>query len=108
MYAIRSYYDSPQRAARDVPEERGRGSAGVPRDRKHGLRREHVGQADMHVGYLGAQDVGAVSDDVHLPAVEQEVGVDPLDARPAFRVIQNAAAHVGRYEELPGERVGEP
>ena len=57
--------------------------------------------ADLDVGERRAEDAAAAPGDVHALALEEELALDVLDARPAFRVLQQPRSNARRDAELP-------
>jgi hypothetical protein len=64
------------------------------------IRIDHAGQRHLDVGELHTEDRAAASDDVDLVAIERQVALDRLDARPAARIVEHRARDPGRDLEL--------
>ncbi len=95
------------RAFADVVEENRGRSFGAALHEQVRFRIGHAGQGHLHVGELDAENRAAAPGDVDLVAVEGEVALDLFDARPAARIVEHGARHLGGNLELALGRIEE-
>src|SRR5205085_6475700 len=96
-----------QRRLRQEPEKLGSGTVGDPAyTHRRGFGAE-LGNAHMYIAQARAKRGGAPADDIHAIALEEQLGVDRLDARPARGVVEQAVSHAGADAEIALLRIDE-